>query len=135
MTKSVEVLSIALDHGVHADGKLYRLKRGSTLRLVPGPSLLGRRVALYCNYPVTGNFNKIINLLTSAENLIYAVFYIDKAEFIRNQYLHLNWFSIDGKKLTDGLHPYNEITDLDIYCEIETNRSGTFNFYFIYQDW
>lgn len=60
MSKSFdELLSIALDHGVHADGHLYRLKRGTKLRLVPGPSLLGRYVALYCNYPVTGLYYKI----------------------------------------------------------------------------
>lgn len=52
---SNEVLSIALHHGVNAEGQLYRLKRGTKLRLIPGPSLLGRNVALYCNYPVTGN--------------------------------------------------------------------------------
>lgn len=55
MTKSSnDLLSIALHHGVNAEGQLYRLKRGTKLRLVPGPSLLGRNVALYCNYPVTG---------------------------------------------------------------------------------
>lgn len=55
MTKpNKEVLSIALHHGVNADGHLYRLKRGTKLRLVPGPSLIGRHVALYSNYPVTG---------------------------------------------------------------------------------
>lgn len=51
---SNDVLSIALQHGVNAEGQLYRLKRGSKLRIVPGSSLLGRHVALYCNYPVTG---------------------------------------------------------------------------------
>lgn len=56
MTKSTEVLSITLNHGVNAEQSLYRLKRGTILRLVPGPSLLGRHVALYCNYPVTGEF-------------------------------------------------------------------------------
>lgn len=55
MTKSNnDVLSIALQHGVNAEGQLYRLKRGTKLRIVPGSSLLGRHVALYCNYPVTG---------------------------------------------------------------------------------
>lgn len=57
MTKSTEVISIKLDHGVHGDELLYRLKRGTVLRLVPGSSLLGRHVALYCNYPVTGKFD------------------------------------------------------------------------------
>lgn len=51
---SNDVLSIALQHGVNAEGQLYRLKRGTKLRIVPGSSLLGRHVALYCNYPVTG---------------------------------------------------------------------------------
>lgn len=52
MTKPVELRSVALHHGVNAEGLLYRLKRGTVLRLVPGPSLLGRSVALQCNYPV-----------------------------------------------------------------------------------
>lgn len=51
---SSDVVSIALQHGVNAEGQLYRLKRGTKLRIVPGSSLLGRHVALYCNYPVTG---------------------------------------------------------------------------------
>ncbi|XP_031629828.1 glycogen debranching enzyme [Contarinia nasturtii] len=115
MTKTNnEVLSIALHHGVNAEGQLYRLKRGTKLRLVPAPNLLGRSVALYCNYPVTGSDTD------------------EKAEFIRNQYLHLNWYSRDGKKLSDGLHPYTQITDLNTHCELELNRSGTFHFYFIY---
>lgn len=58
----------------------------------------------------------------------------EKAEFIREQYLHLNWFSKDGKKLSDGLHPFAQITDLDTHCEIEVARSGTFHFYFVYDD-
>lgn len=49
-----DVVSIAVQHGVNAEGQLYRLKRGTKLHIVPGSSLLGRHVALYCNYPVTG---------------------------------------------------------------------------------
>lgn len=61
MTKfNNDLFSIALHHGIHADGHLYRLKRGTRLRLVPGPSLLGRYVALYCNYPVTGKVSNYI---------------------------------------------------------------------------
>lgn len=59
---------------------------------------------------------------------------LEKAEFIRHQYLHLNWYSRDGKKLSDGLHPFTQITDLDTHCEIEVNRAGTFHFYFIYDN-
>lgn len=54
MTKHGEILSIAINHGVNAEHLLYRLKRGSVLHIVPGASLLGRRVALYCNLPVNG---------------------------------------------------------------------------------
>lgn len=57
---------------------------------------------------------------------------LEKAEFIREQYLHLNWFNRDGKKLSDGLHPFAQITDLETHCEIEMNRAGTFHFYFTY---
>lgn len=57
---------------------------------------------------------------------------LEKAEFIREQYLHLNWFNRDGKKLSDGLHPFAQITDLETHCEIEVNRAGTFHFYFTY---
>lgn len=58
----------------------------------------------------------------------------EKAEFIRRQYLHLNWYKSNGKKLSDGLHPFAQITDLEIHCEIEMNRAGTFHFYFNYDD-
>lgn len=54
MTKTGENVSIALHHGENGEHQLYRLKCGTLLRVVPGPSLLGRNVALYCNYPVTG---------------------------------------------------------------------------------
>lgn len=56
MPKQEELLSIALHDGVNAEGSLYRLKRGTKLRLVPGSSLLGRNVAIWCNYPVNGEF-------------------------------------------------------------------------------
>lgn len=84
MTKpSNEVLSIALHHGVDAEDQLYRLKRGTKLRLVPGASLLGRQVALYCNYPVTGSDGVhafIILFLISNEN--YKFKHIDSSRFI-----------------------------------------------------
>lgn len=70
MTKSSnDVLSIALQHGVNAEGQLYRLKRGAKLRIVPGSSLLGRHVALYCNYPVTGEFPQFIANSKSVTNI------------------------------------------------------------------
>lgn len=76
MTKSSnEVLSIALHHGVNAEGQLYRLKRGTKLQLVPGPSLLGRSVALYCNYPVTGSNDNGVYMFYFILFLIKLFFY------------------------------------------------------------
>lgn len=134
MTKTAENVSIALHHGVNAEHQLYRLKRGTLLRIVPGSSLLGRNVALYCNYPVTGEKGSNASHFTFSIHRFHHNLLSEKAEFIREQYLHLNWFSKDGKKLSDGLHPFAQITDLDTHCEIEVTRSGTFHFYFIYDD-
>ncbi|XP_037040350.1 glycogen debranching enzyme isoform X3 [Bradysia coprophila] len=106
---TMPIVSIAINDSFHAESSLYRLNRKTTLHIVPGASLLGRRVALYCNVPVT-----------------------DKGEFIRLQYVHLNWFNRHGKKLTDEYHPHTEIKELDVYCEIEIRRAGSFHFYFTY---
>lgn len=70
----------------------------------------------------------------NVNKLTFLHHFLEKAEFIRNQYLHLNWYSRDGKKLSDGLHPFTQITDLNTHCEIEVNRAGTFHFYFIYDN-
>lgn len=72
MTKSAEeTLSISINHGVNADSSLFRLRRGTNLRIIPGPSLLGRHVALYCNYPITGEkatnqmqYTKVTKIIT-----------------------------------------------------------------------
>lgn len=57
----------------------------------------------------------------------------DKADFLREQYLHVNWFNASGKRVTSEDEPYAEITNVDIYCELELNRAGAFHFYFAYQ--
>lgn len=54
MTRLDEIASVALHDGVNAEGSLYRLKKGLKLRLIPGPSLLGKEVVLYTNFPVDG---------------------------------------------------------------------------------
>lgn len=56
----------------------------------------------------------------------------DKGDFIRQQYLHINWFTSKGKKITSEEKPYADITSLDIYCEFQLNRSGAFHLYFTY---
>lgn len=59
---------------------------------------------------------------------------IDNADFIRKQYLHINWYNASGKKITNEDQPYAHITNTDIYCELELNRSGSFHFYFTYEN-
>lgn len=54
MPETIEILSIELNKDVHLEDKLYRIKRGSTVRLVPGASLLGYSVALNTNFPIKG---------------------------------------------------------------------------------
>jgi len=81
MKTSVAVLSLALNHGVHEKSALYRLKRGTKVHLVPGASLLGRKVALYCNYP---NNSKLIlmNYLKKRICLIKMCIYLLKKMMI-----------------------------------------------------
>lgn len=57
MSKGRETRSIVINHDQHADSQLFRLKRGTVLHIVPGASLMGRRVAVYSNLPVNGEFS------------------------------------------------------------------------------
>lgn len=52
--ENVETRSIAIHHAMNGESQLFRLQRGTRLHVVPGASLLGRRVALFCNLPVNG---------------------------------------------------------------------------------
>lgn len=54
MSKARETRCIVINHEQHADSQLFRLKRGTVLHIVPGASLMGRRVAVYSNLPVNG---------------------------------------------------------------------------------
>ena len=131
MTKTTDIVSIPIHHELNAEHMLYRLQRGTILHIVPGSSLLGRRVAVYCNLPVNGKWLVFIFLIKFINISVLS----DKAEFIRKQYLHINWINQKGKHITvDDEQPFAEINNLDIFCELELNRSGSFHFYFTY-DW
>lgn len=65
MPETEEILSIELNKDVHLEDKLYRIKRGSTVRLVPGASLLGCSVAVNTNFPLKG-----INLVYNIFNIL-----------------------------------------------------------------
>uniref|UniRef100_A0A336MYR3 Glycogen debranching enzyme n=1 Tax=Culicoides sonorensis TaxID=179676 RepID=A0A336MYR3_CULSO len=105
-----DTLSLALNHGEQADNVLYRLRREEILRISPGSTLLGKKIVLYTNYPAT-----------------------EKGEFVREKYRILQWHSRDGKVIEAGVDCLTLVNDLDIYCEIPCNKSGSFRFYFSYE--
>lgn len=102
-----EVLCLALNHGEHCEGRLYRLHRGTILRIVPGVSLLGRQISLATNYPVKGD------------------------TYARKTFNKLQWHNKNGELLPGGA--FVEVTSLDIYCEIGVVVSGSFKFEFEYE--
>lgn len=106
-----EVLSLALNHGEHREGNLYRLKRGTTLRIVPGVSLLGRHISLATNYPVQAG-----------------------STYERNTFHKLQWHHKNGAPLGGGqVNQFVEVISLDVYCEIVVSTSGSFKFEFEYE--
>lgn len=56
----------------------------------------------------------------------------DKADFLRDQYVHINWYNRAGKRVTSQDEPYGDITNGDVYCDLDLNRAGAFHFYFTY---
>ena len=54
MVSAEKIVSVTLTDGDNAQSTLYRLQRGTTLRLHPGPSLLGKHITLSTNYVAAG---------------------------------------------------------------------------------
>lgn len=104
------VVSVTINYQETGLSTLYRLKKNTTLHIVPGPSLLGKHLALRTNYPAATN------------------------GFVRDQYTSLAWFSKYGKQLTSNDHKYVEIKDLDMYCEVLMSRAGSFHFHALDED-
>ncbi|XP_055915816.1 glycogen debranching enzyme isoform X2 [Eupeodes corollae] len=110
MGTDLEIVTIALQQG-NMDSSLFRLKRGSVLRLNPDASLLGKEIILYTNYPGDG-----------------------KKEFIRTDNRVLDWHSKYGKQITSPKNQYVHVVDIDAYAEVKVNISGTFRFFFKEKD-
>ncbi|XP_070066606.1 glycogen debranching enzyme isoform X2 [Drosophila virilis] len=110
MSKDIESHSIPIAEGTNAEHVLYRLKRGSTLRVHPDVSLLGRKILLHTNYPDEGK------------------------KFVRTEYRVLGWQLRNGQQITSDKHPDVHVVDTDIYSELQLNLSGTFRFYFRFAD-
>ncbi|XP_055637696.1 glycogen debranching enzyme isoform X2 [Toxorhynchites rutilus septentrionalis] len=103
-------LKLAIHHNDKGEGALYRLKKNSLVHVHPGASLLGRRVAIFCNYPADGK------------------------DFDRKQYTQLKWFSPTGSQLETGKSKFLSIKDVDCYCNVHLTRSGAYHFYVLYEE-
>lgn len=105
-----KVVSVKINYQSFEDSTLYRLKKQTVLRVVPGESLLGKHIAIQTNYP-------------SDEN----------NDFVRNKFVCLEWYSRYGDKLSTHDN-YAEIKDLEMYCQVRMLRSGTFRFYILEEE-
>lgn len=55
---------LVINNGENKESTLYRVPNDSTLHIYPGPSLLGKSIVLYCNYPENGmKFHKQYSLI------------------------------------------------------------------------
>lgn len=103
MFRSTEIRVFTLNDNEHLDSTLYRLEKNWILQFRLGPSLYGRKVHVYTNYPISDDGKQ--------------------EEFVRNQYRPLQWFHDEGCKYSD---------DTSAYCEIEIKKAGSFHYYFTY---
>ncbi|KRT82522.1 hypothetical protein AMK59_4835 [Oryctes borbonicus] len=104
MRSDINVRVLTLNHNEHQDSVLYRIEKNWILQFRLGPSLFGRKVILFCNYPVD-----------PAANL----------DFVRNCYYQLQWCSDEGCENSD---------DTASYAQIFAELSGSFHYYFTYDD-
>lgn len=109
---STQIRVLTLNDGEHQDSTLYRLEKNYILQFRLGPSLLGKRVTIYCNYPSTDLAYQFDQTNDKGEPI-----------FVRNQYLALPWHRDEDTKYTD---------ETSSYCEIEVQIPGSFHYYFIY---
>lgn len=99
MTLEEKTVSVTINYETFDDSKLYRLKKATVLRVVPGESLLGKRISTQTNYP------------------------LNESDFIRTKFISLEWFSRYGERLSNHDN-YTEIKDLEMYCQV--NRKSMF---------
>lgn len=103
-----DILSLSVDHGQHRDDLLYRIHRDDVLRISPGPSLLGKKLQLFTNYPGVGK------------------------DFNRTTFHLMQWKDTQGQPIANQSDNLIFVKDLDIYCELVAERAGSFKFYITY---
>lgn len=105
MGEVTHVRVLTLNDGEHTNSTLYRIEKGWILQFRLGPSLFGRKVSLYCNYP-SGKDGK-------------------SSEFNRNRYFLLPFRQDEG---------CNSADDTALFVEIIVNLAGSFHYYFVYEN-
>nr|XP_018912835.1 PREDICTED: glycogen debranching enzyme [Bemisia tabaci] len=96
VTTSIRVLT--LNDGEHKDSTLYRLEKDWILEFRLGPSLFGRKVKIFVNFPEKGH------------------------EYHRSEYNSLSWSNCSSHD------------DCAKFCQIRLHTSGSFHYYFTYND-
>lgn len=99
-----QIRVLTLNNQEHQECTLYRIEKNWAIQFRLGPSLFGRKVYLYCNYPVENKGTL--------------------AEFNRNQYQLLNWVLDEGCKNAD---------DTAVYTTITAKLAGSFHYYFTFE--
>ncbi|XP_057653349.1 glycogen debranching enzyme isoform X2 [Diorhabda carinulata] len=99
-----QIRVLTLNDCEHRESTLYRLEKNWIIQFRIGPSLFGRKVFLYCNYPskTNGSLN----------------------EFNRNKYQILEWVTKEGSENAD---------DTALFTEIKVEIAGSFHYYFAYE--
>ncbi|XP_050499688.1 glycogen debranching enzyme isoform X2 [Diabrotica virgifera virgifera] len=102
--KAQQVRVLTLNDHEHQECTLYRIEKNWVIQFRVGPSLFGRKVYLYCNYP-----SKTNNQLN---------------EFRRNKYQQLQWCADEGCENAD---------DTGFYSQIKAELAGSFHYFFTYE--
>ncbi|KAJ8965550.1 hypothetical protein NQ314_004050 [Rhamnusium bicolor] len=104
MASTQQIRILTLNNQEHQECTLYRIEKHWAIQFRLGPTLFGRKVNLYCNYPVESNG--------------------DLSGFNRDKYQLLTWKLDEGCKNADDTAAYTQIT---------TKLSGSFHYYFTYE--
>ncbi|KAB0795230.1 hypothetical protein PPYR_12069 [Photinus pyralis] len=105
MGEVTQVRVLTLNDGEHTNSTLYRMEKGWILQFRLGPSLFGRKVSLYCNYPIAKDGKS--------------------SEFNRNRYFILPFRQDEG---------CNSADDTALFAEISVQLAGSFHYYFVYEN-
>lgn len=103
MASQIRILT--LNDKEHQECTIYRIEKKVILQFRLGPTLLGQKIRLYCNYPVEIN-GKL-------------------GEFERTTYQELSWCQDEGCKHSD---------DTASFAEIIPTLAGSFHYYFVYEE-